>query len=97
MNSQQAIARTLRLSSEDNVLVAAEKIEKERAKAQAEADRKAAEEAEKEARKQLEEQRKKAEEEEKKNKAIAEAAARLKEAQSAYQAEIAKTGKGGGK
>ena len=29
MNSQQAIARTLRLSSEDNVLVAAEKIEKE--------------------------------------------------------------------
>ena len=75
----------------------AEKIEKERAKAQAEADRKAAEEAEKEARKQLEEQRKKAEEEEKKNKAIAEAAARLKEAQSAYQAEIAKTGKGGGK
>jgi altronate hydrolase len=29
MNSQQAIARTLRLSSEDNVIVAAEKIEKE--------------------------------------------------------------------
>jgi altronate hydrolase len=29
MNSQQAIARTLRLSSEDNVVVAAEKIEKE--------------------------------------------------------------------
>ena len=48
-------------------------------------------------RKQLEEQRKKVADEEKKNKAISDAAARLKEAQSAYQAEIAKTNKGGGK
>jgi pilus assembly protein CpaC len=74
----------------------AEKAEKERAKKQAEADRKAAEQAEKQARKQLEEQRKKAAEEEKKNKALAEAADRLKQAQSAYQAELAKTNKGGG-
>ena len=73
----------------------AEKIEKERAKRQAEADKKAAEQAEKDARKQLEEQRKKAAEEEKKNKALAEAAARLKQAQSAYQSELAKTNKGG--
>ena len=73
----------------------AEKIEKERARRQAEADKKAAEQAEKDARKQLEEQRKKAAEEEKKNKALAEAADRLKQAQSAYQAEVAKTSKGG--
>jgi pilus assembly protein CpaC len=73
----------------------AEKAEKERAKRQAEADKKAAEQAEKEARKKLEEQRKKAAEEEKRTKAVAEAAERLKEAQKAYQAEIAKTNKGG--
>lgn len=75
----------------------AEKLEKERAKKQAEADKKAAEQAEKEARKQLEEQRKKAAEEEKRAKSVAEAAERLKEAQKAYQAEIAKTNKGGGR
>jgi pilus assembly protein CpaC len=75
----------------------AEKLEKERAKRQAEADKKAAEQAEKQARKQLEEQRKKAAEEEKKNKSLADAADRLKQAQSAYQAELAKTNKGGSK
>ena len=58
-----------------------EKIEKERAKAQAEADKRAAEEA-----------RKKAEEDQKRDKSLADAAARLKAAQSAYQAEIAKKG-----
>jgi hypothetical protein len=74
-----------------------ERIEKERAKQQAEADRKAADAAEKAARKKLEEDRKKAAEAEKRDKALAEAAARLKQAQSAYQAEVAKTSKGGGK
>ena len=73
----------------------AEKLEKERAKRQAEADKKAAEEAEKEARKQLEEERKKAAEKDKRNKEIAEAAERLAEAQKAYEAELAKTNKGG--
>jgi pilus assembly protein CpaC len=63
---------------------AAEKIEKERARLQAEADKKAAEEA-----------RKKQEEDQKRDKALAEAAARLKQAQSAYQSELAKTSKGG--
>ena len=58
-----------------------EKIEKERAKAQAEADKRAAEEA-----------RKKQDEDQKRDKALADAAARLKAAQSAYQAEIAKKG-----
>ncbi len=58
-----------------------EKVEKERAKAQAEADKRAAEEA-----------RKKAEEDQKRDKSLADAAARLKAAQSAYQAEIAKKG-----
>jgi pilus assembly protein CpaC len=58
-----------------------EKIEKERAKAQAEADRRAAEEA-----------KKKQEDDLKRDKALADAAARLKAAQSAYQAEIAKKG-----
>jgi pilus assembly protein CpaC len=75
----------------------AEKIEKARAKRQAEIDRKAADEAEKAARLKLEETRKKAAEEEKRLKAVAEAAARLKEAQEAYKAEVAKTNKGGGK
>jgi len=75
----------------------AEKVEKERAKRQAEADKKAAEQAEKQARKQLEEQRKKTAEEDKKNKSLADAADRLKQAQSAYQAELAKTNKGGSK
>ena len=74
----------------------AEKLAREQAKKQAEADRKAAEEAEKQARKQLEEQRKQAAEQEKKDKEISDAAARLKEAQAAYQAEISKT-QGGGK
>jgi pilus assembly protein CpaC len=73
----------------------AEKVEKERAKRQAEADKKAAEQAEKDARKQLEEQRKKAAEDEKKNKSLTDAAERLKQAQSAYQAEVAKNSKGG--
>jgi len=58
-----------------------DKIEKERAKAQAEADKRAAEEA-----------RKKAEEDQKRDKALADAASRLKAAQSAYQAEISKKG-----
>lgn len=75
----------------------ADKLAKEEAKKQAEADRKAAEAAEKLARKQLDEQRRQAAEEEKKNKAIEEAAARLKAAQAAYQAEVAKMNKGGGK
>lgn len=75
----------------------AEKVERERARRQAEIDRKAAEQAAKAAAKQAEEDRRKAAEEEKRNKAVAEAAARLKEAQQAYQAEIAKTNKGGGK
>ena len=75
----------------------AEKIEKERARKQAELDRKAAEEAEKAAIKKAEEDRRKNAEEEKRNKAVAEAAARLKAAQDAYQAEVAKTAKGGGK
>ena len=75
----------------------AEKIEKARAKKQAEADRKAAEAAEKAARLKAEEDRRKAAEEEKRNKAVAEAAERLKQAQAAYQAEISKTSKGGGK
>ena len=61
----------------------AEKIEKERAKKQAELDRKAAEIA-----------RKKAEEDEKREKAVADAAARLKQAQAAYQAELERN-KGG--
>jgi pilus assembly protein CpaC len=73
----------------------AEKLAREQAKKQAEADRKAAEEAEREARKQLEEQRRQAAEQEKKDKEIADAQARLKEAQAAYQAEISKTYKGG--
>jgi pilus assembly protein CpaC len=75
----------------------AEKAEKERAKKQAEADRKAAAEADKAAREKAEEDRKKAIEDEKRNKAVADAAARLKEAQQAYQSEIAKTNKGGGR
>jgi pilus assembly protein CpaC len=73
----------------------AEQIEKERAKRQAAADKKAAEQAEKDARKQLEEQRKKTAEDEKKNKALTDAADRLKQAQTIYQAELAKTNKGG--
>jgi pilus assembly protein CpaC len=73
----------------------AEQIEKERAKRQAAADKKAAEQAEKDARKQLEEQRKKTAEDEKKNKALTDAADRLKQAQTVYQAELAKTNKGG--
>ena len=64
----------------------AEKIAKARAKQQAEADRKAAEQA-----------KKKADEEQKRLKALIEAEARLKQAQSAYQAELSKTGKGGQK
>lgn len=75
----------------------AEKLEKEQARKQAEADRKAADEAEKAARKKLEEDRRKAAEDEKRDKAMAEAAVRLKQAQQAYQTEIAKTNKGGGK
>ncbi|HXG54416.1 MAG TPA: pilus assembly protein N-terminal domain-containing protein [Vicinamibacterales bacterium] len=62
----------------------AERIEKERARQQAEADRKAAEDA-----------RRKQEEDQKRDKSLADAAARLKQAQSAYQAELAKTSKGG--
>ena len=61
----------------------AEKLEKERAKQQAEADKKAAAEA-----------KKKAEDEQKRLKALADAEARLKQAQSAYQAELSKTNKG---
>lgn len=64
----------------------AERAEKERARQQAEADRKAAEDA-----------RRKQEEDQKRDKALADAAARLKQAQSAYQAELAKTSKGGQK
>ena len=73
----------------------AEKIEKERARKQAELDKKAAEEAEKAAIKKAEEDRRKNAEEEKRNKSVAEAAARLKQAQEAYQAEVSKTNKGG--
>jgi pilus assembly protein CpaC len=73
----------------------AEKIEKERAKKQAELDKKAAEEAEKAAIKKAEEDRRKNAEEEKRNKSVAEAAARLKQAQEAYQAEVSRTNKGG--
>jgi pilus assembly protein CpaC len=62
----------------------AEKLAKERAKREAETARKNAEAA-----------KKQAEEDEKREKALAEAAARLKQAQAAYQAEIDKT-KGGG-
>ena len=69
--------------NDDEARRKAEKLEKERAKKQAEADRKAAEVA-----------RKKAEEDEKREKALAEAAARLKQAQAAYQAEMSKA-KGG--
>jgi pilus assembly protein CpaC len=61
----------------------AEKLAKERAKREAEIARKNAEKA-----------RKQAEEDQKRDKALGEAAARLKEAQSAYQAELEKT-KGG--
>ena len=75
----------------------AEKVEKERARKQAELDRKAAEEAEKAAVKKAEEDRRRNAEEEKRNKSVAEAAARLKQAQEAYQAEVAKTAKGGAK
>ncbi|MEO6213708.1 MAG: pilus assembly protein N-terminal domain-containing protein, partial [Vicinamibacterales bacterium] len=53
----------------------ADKVEKERARLQAEADKKAAEEA-----------RRKQEDDQKRDKALTEAAARLKQAQSAYQA-----------
>ncbi|MDQ3417966.1 MAG: hypothetical protein M3541_04180, partial [Acidobacteriota bacterium] len=75
----------------------AEKIGKEHARKQAELDKKAAEEAEKAAIKKAEEDRRRNAEEEKRNKSVAEAAARLKQAQEAYQAEVSKTGKGGGK
>jgi len=61
------------------------------AKKQAEADRKAAEEA----RKAAEEQKKREAEEDKKDQVVADAAARLKNAQAAYQAELAKTKRGG--
>jgi len=64
----------------------AERIEKERARQQADADRKAAEDA-----------RRKQEEDQKREKTLAEAAARLKQAQTAYQTELAKTSKGGQK
>ncbi|HVJ26742.1 MAG TPA: hypothetical protein VM493_04340, partial [Vicinamibacterales bacterium] len=73
----------------------AEKVEKERARKQAELDKKAAEEAEKAAIKKAEEDRRKNAEEEKRNKSVAEAAARLKQAQEAYQAEVSRTNKGG--
>jgi len=69
----------------------AEKIAREQAKKQAEADRKAAEEA----RKAAEEQKKREAEEDKKDQVVADAAARLKNAQAAYQAELAKTKRGG--
>jgi pilus assembly protein CpaC len=79
----------------------AEKIEKERAKKQAEIDRKAAEkaaiEAEKAAIKKAEEDRRKNAEDDKRNKSVSDAALRLKQAQEAYQAEVAKTAKGGAK
>ena len=65
--------------------IKAEKLGKELAKKKAESDRKASEEA-----------RKKQEEQAKREKAIADAAERLKAAQSAYQAELAKS-KGGQK
>lgn len=74
----------------------ADKIAKAQAKKQAEADRKTAEEAARAAAKQTEEDRKKAAEQEKRDRAVAEAAARLKEAQEAYKAEVAKTSKGAG-
>ncbi len=64
----------------------ADKLAKERAKREAETARKNAELA-----------KKQAEEDEKREKALAEAAARLKQAQSAYQAEIEKTKSGGEK
>ena len=63
----------------------ADKLASERAKREAEIARKNAELA-----------RKKAQEDEKREKALAEAAARLKEAQAAYQAEVAKSKGGGG-
>ncbi len=69
----------------------AEKLDKERAKQQAEADKKAAEVA----RKSIEQARRKSQEDQKKEKALVEAAAKLKQAQAAYQAELAKTNKGG--
>jgi pilus assembly protein CpaC len=64
--------------------IKAEKLGKELARKQAEADKKASEEA-----------RKKQEEEQKREKSLSEAADRLKAAQSAYQAELAKNNKGG--
>lgn len=92
---QQAEAARIAARKAEEDRKKAEKIEKERAKKQAEADRKAAVEAEKAAREKAEEDRKKAIEDDKRNQAVAEAAARLKEAQEAYQA--AKSNKGGGK
>ena len=74
-----------------------EKAEKERAKQQAEADAKAAEQARKKAeqRRRPSSRRHTEQADQKRDKALAEAAARLKDAQSAYQAELAKTNKGG--
>ena len=80
---KQAEDARIAAKNEEEARKKTEKVEKERAKKQAELDRKAAEVA-----------RKKAEEDEKRERAVAEAAARLKQAQAAYQAEMSKA-KGG--
>jgi pilus assembly protein CpaC len=94
---RQAAAAKIAAEKAEQDRKKAEKLEQERAKAQAEADRKAAAEAEKAARRKLEDDRNKAAENEKRDKELTEAAARLKDAQAAYQAQISKTTKGGGK
>jgi pilus assembly protein CpaC len=94
---RQAAAAKIAAEKAEQDRKKAEKLEQERAKAQAEADRKAAAEAEKAARRKLEADRNKAAENEKRDKELAEAATRLKDAQAAYQAQISKTTKGGGK
>ena len=79
-----------------SILDALKKLEEEKA-AKKQAERLAKEKARRDAeiaKKNAEEQKKKAEEDEQREKALAEAAARLKEAQAAYQAEIERA-KGG--
>ncbi|MDQ3488055.1 MAG: pilus assembly protein N-terminal domain-containing protein, partial [Acidobacteriota bacterium] len=92
---RQADADKIAAKKADEDRKKAEKTEKERARKQAELDKKAADEAEKAAIKKAEEDRRKNAEEEKRNKSVAEAAARLKQAQEAYQAEVSRTAKGG--
>ena len=82
---RQAEARQVAAKKAEEERKKAEKIEKERAKKQAEVDRKAAEG----------EPRKKDEEQRSARRRCTDAAARLKQAQAAYQAEVAKSNKGG--